>query len=434
VFTSSRRPRRLQFQQTCTSCPQRWASTRSGSSGRGGRSHDRRSVRSGIDHDARWRSGQSQARGVRQHLAFFPERERLQGGEKELPFDLESLKEDSHRASQIELRCRGAASLLHVGSRRKAWAALLRRKVHEAIPIRLWRPGSSGHLGVPSSAPAADSVQDGQWRYLGGDAGHTRSHSLNQINASNFSKLKVAWIFRGDNFGPGIEFTARSRPVFVNGVLYTVVGQPSAGRRDRRRHGRDALDLPGARDRAGLALAEDGLRKGRCLRGGGWTGRDLHLVPRLLLWALDARTGRPLENWGTPVRLKIPQSGVIDMIPDLVRDWEPWLTWKGGITTRITGFPGSLARSRPRHTDRGKRSGRRAHLPRASYDQTRLENVPGDIQGLRRKIGKAPLEFHVIPRPGEFARDLASDAWNGRGTGVLGPASADRSAGSSTSC
>ena len=81
-------------------------------------------------------------------------------------------------------------------------------------------------LGVPPAASAQlTGTENGEWRYLGGDAGHTRSSPLNQINASNFSKLKVAWIFRGDNFGPGIEYTSRSTPVFVDGVLYTVVGQ-----------------------------------------------------------------------------------------------------------------------------------------------------------------------------------------------------------------
>src|SRR5215210_4445894 len=84
----------------------------------------------------------------------------------------------------------------------------------------------AGLLGVPGSAQQQlPGVENGEWRYLGGDAGHTRSSPLNQINATNFSKLKVAWIFRGDNFGPGLEFTARSTPLFVNGTLYTVVGQ-----------------------------------------------------------------------------------------------------------------------------------------------------------------------------------------------------------------
>lgn len=81
-------------------------------------------------------------------------------------------------------------------------------------------------LGVPSTTSAQlTGLENGEWRYLGGDAGHTRFSPLNQINASNFSNLRVAWIWRGDNFGPGIEYTFRSTPVFVDGVLYTVVGQ-----------------------------------------------------------------------------------------------------------------------------------------------------------------------------------------------------------------
>ena len=58
---------------------------------------------------------------------------------------------------------------------------------------------------------------------------------------------EVAWIFRGDNFGPGLEFTARATPVYANGLLYTVMGQ-------RRQvvaidlHRRDAVDVSRAGD------------------------------------------------------------------------------------------------------------------------------------------------------------------------------------------
>src|SRR3954454_24052379 len=68
-------------------------------------------------------------------------------------------------------------------------------------------------------------LENGEWHYLGGDAGHTRSSPLNQINASNFARLKVAWVWRGDNFGPGVEYTMRSTPIYAEGLLYTVVGQ-----------------------------------------------------------------------------------------------------------------------------------------------------------------------------------------------------------------
>ena len=33
-------------------------------------------------------------------------------------------------------------------------------------------------------------TENGEWRYLGGDAGHTRSSSLDQINGNNFDDLE----------------------------------------------------------------------------------------------------------------------------------------------------------------------------------------------------------------------------------------------------
>ena len=82
-------------------------------------------------------------------------------------------------------------------------------------------------LGVPAVCSAQlTGVEGGEWRYLGGDAGSTRSAPLlNQIDASNFSDLEVAWIWQGHNSGGGVEYTSRATPVFVDGVLYTVTGQ-----------------------------------------------------------------------------------------------------------------------------------------------------------------------------------------------------------------
>ena len=39
-------------------------------------------------------------------------------------------------------------------------------------------------------------TENGEWRYLGGDAGHTRSSTLDQINASNFEDLEHVTLMR----------------------------------------------------------------------------------------------------------------------------------------------------------------------------------------------------------------------------------------------
>ena len=61
------------------------------------------------------------------------------------------------------------------------------------------------------------------------------------------------------------------------------------------------------------------------------------------------------------------------------------------------------------------------------YNQTRIENIPGDILGYDLKTGKFLWKFHVLPRPGEFGHETwENDAW--RTTGDISswaPMSAD---------
>jgi quinoprotein glucose dehydrogenase len=43
------------------------------------------------------------------------------------------------------------------------------------------------------TAAAQTGTKNGEWRNYGGDLGSTRYAPLDQINASNFNKLEVAW-------------------------------------------------------------------------------------------------------------------------------------------------------------------------------------------------------------------------------------------------
>jgi len=286
-------------------------------------------------------------------------------------------------------------------------------------------------FGVPSAGFAQmTGVENGEWRYLGGDAGHTRSSQLKQITADNFSKLKVAWVWRGDNFGPGVEYTMRSTPIYAEGLLYTVAGQ---------RRQVVAIDPISGETRWTFREPETSryYRSPRTDFGKGVAyakidGRGVIFIstPAFFLWALDARTGRPLENWGTTqVPLKeFPKSGVIDMIPDLVSDWGPWLTWRGEKYDPDYGLPrklGEITCSSPPIVVNGVIVVLAGHEP--SYDQTRIENVPADIQGYDAKTGKRLWKFHVIPRPGEFGNDTwGKDSWVFSGNiASWAPASAD---------
>ncbi len=282
---------------------------------------------------------------------------------------------------------------------------------------------------TPRMSAQLTGLESGEWRYLGGDAGHTRSSSLNQINAANFSQLKVAWTWRSDNFGPGVEYTFRATPIFVDGVLYTVAGQR-----------RQVVAIDAATGETKWTFREPETSRyyrsprtdfGKGVAYAKVDGRGVIYIstPGYFLWALDAKTGRPLENWGTTaVPLKeFPKSGVIDMIPDLVRDWEPWKNWKGSYDPDY-GLPrvlGEITCSSPPIVVNGVVIVLAGHEP--SYDQTRIENVPADIQAYDAKTGKHLWKFHVIPREGEFGHETwLNDAWKYSGNmASWAPAAAD---------
>jgi hypothetical protein len=59
--------------------------------------------------------------------------------------------------------------------------------------------GVSGQNGQPSTTK-------GEWPHYNADLRGTRYSPLDQINASNFNQLEVAWRFKTDNFGPFPEY------------------------------------------------------------------------------------------------------------------------------------------------------------------------------------------------------------------------------------
>jgi len=82
---------------------------------------------------------------------------------------------------------------------------------------------ASRGLNPSAQAPGVGSgTARGEWRYLGGDAGHTRYSPLDQINPSNFETLQQAWTFSAQE-AVGV-MTARATPSYVGGKLLSVAG------------------------------------------------------------------------------------------------------------------------------------------------------------------------------------------------------------------
>src|SRR6476620_6482636 len=81
-----------------------------------------------------------------------------------------------------------------------------------------------GGAPPPGSWAAQPTTKDGEWPSYNGDIRGTRYSPLDQINATNFNKLEIAWRFKTDNLGPRAEYKLEGTPIMVKGVLYTTAG------------------------------------------------------------------------------------------------------------------------------------------------------------------------------------------------------------------
>ncbi len=81
-------------------------------------------------------------------------------------------------------------------------------------------------VGLMVAGLTTVAQQGTDWTHITGGYTSTRFTPLDQINATNFKDLKVAWEWRGE-VPPGIEIgdiNARSLPIFVDGMLLTTSG------------------------------------------------------------------------------------------------------------------------------------------------------------------------------------------------------------------
>jgi glucose dehydrogenase len=257
-------------------------------------------------------------------------------------------------------------------------------------------------------------VEAGQWTYLGGDAWHNRYTPADQINPSNFQNLRVVWQWNSSEFGQG---TSRATPSYVNGKLLTVAG-----------YRRSVVSLDPVNGSVRWSYTEPTTQRSEYSMRAGYgkgiayaqvDGREVVYIssPGFFLHAIDANTGEHLPNWGRRVPLDgFPTTGVVDMIPDLIGDWGPWLE-HGSTYDPYQGIPqelGYITTSSPPIVVNGVVVV--GNSAEQGYLQTRVENVPGDILAYDAKTGEFKWKFHVLPRPGQEGHETwENDAWKWTG-------------------
>ncbi|MBI4476827.1 MAG: PQQ-binding-like beta-propeller repeat protein, partial [Acidobacteria bacterium] len=257
--------------------------------------------------------------------------------------------------------------------------------------------GVSGQSGQRSAQP---STQNGEWPHYTADLKGTRYSPLDQINASNFSQLEVAWRFKTDNLGTRPEFKLEGTPLMVKGMLYATAGTRRsvvALRADTGElvwvhaefEGKRAIHSPRQLSGRGLSYWTDGKEE-----------RILYVTTGYRMIALDARTGNRVPSFG--------KDGVVDLKVGVVQG-------KGEPIDLETGDIG--LHSAPSIVKDVVIVG---SAMKEGFTVVTHNNTKGLVRAFDVRTGKLLWTFHTIPRPGEFGSETwenGSWATNGN-TGV----------------
>jgi quinoprotein glucose dehydrogenase len=221
----------------------------------------------------------------------------------------------------------------------------------------------------------------GEWPTYGADLASTRYSPLDQITASNFNKLQLAFRFKTENLGPRPEFQFQATPLMVNGRLFTTAGT---------RRAVVALDAT-----TGEMLWMHSLNEGkrgeaapRLLSGRGlayWSDgkseRVIYVTPGYQMVALDATTGDRVAGFG--------DGGIVDLKQNMDQEMD-LITGEVGLHSAPI-VSGNTIVVGAAHREGG--------APRS------MKNQKGYIRGFDVRTGKRLWIFHTIPMKGEFGYD-----------------------------
>jgi quinoprotein glucose dehydrogenase len=220
----------------------------------------------------------------------------------------------------------------------------------------------------------------------------TKYSPLDQINASNFKELEVAWRFKTDNLGTRPEYKLEGTPLMVKGVLYATGGTRRAVVALRAETGEllwTHSEFEGAR-----AVAAPRQLSGRGLSY--WTdGRDeriLYVTPGYRLVALDARTGNRISGFG--------KDGIVDLKVGVVYGTGQQIdleTGDAGLHSTPTVVKDVVIVGMSM---------------KESMTVKTHNNAKGQVRAFDVRTGKQLWNFNTIPRPGEFGNDTwLNNSW-----------------------
>jgi quinoprotein glucose dehydrogenase len=294
-----------------------------------------------------------------------------------------------------------------------------------ALSVSLSASTSALRATEDRQQPAVPSTATGEWPTYGGDLANSKYSPLDQINASNFGSLKIAWhakspdAFLSMTLPDGSEWSADSRLIFeelsrldpkrwrdnqppfvqnykatalmVGGTLYVNSPASVAAAYDARTGALKWLFNPKSYESGTTTMSLRWNQRGVAYWRQGsderifWGTGDGYLI------SVDAKTGRPVDSFGN--------HGKVDLMEGLPRARRGTRDYLNALTYSVQSPP-IVVRDL-------------VITPAAisSLIKTK-EQIPGWIRAFDAKTGKVRWTYQPIPQKGEFGSDTWQDGSN----------------------
>ena len=252
---------------------------------------------------------------------------------------------------------------------------------------------------APPVAHAQTGSTPAEWRFYGGDPGHTKYSPLDQITKDNVGQLKIAWTWtsvdetlRAENpvIGNGRRFRTYAHevtPLLVDGVLYptTNLGQVAAIEPTT---GETLWSFDPGLYLDGRPAVHGFLIRGLTYWSDGEESRLFYAGGRTFLVSINPKTGEPDASFGS--------NGRVNLTRGLGRTIDPsqYAVSSPPVVAGTTIVVGSAM----------------------TEGTGRQEAPPGHVRGYDVRTGEMKWIFHTIPQPGEYGHETwGNESWKRAG-------------------